>query len=175
MKAQFSIRIETDIWERFQTLFPRQASPMIEEYLNDVIGSDTHEGLSREEIKQKILLANKNKNLIEREERVLQQELASYDKETEKKKELLESDEAKSRKELYFEVPQKIRGVFAEICNQLEELKIKEFGTPIIPFDFYYKIDDIMISRMFQLCDENLYFEFKAILYKFIQLREVKE
>ena len=175
VKAQFSIRIDVDIWEKFQELYPRKVSPIVEEHLRGIIETETNKQISREEIKSQILTVKTDLSKLEREERNLEKQLTSYDTETERKKDLLESEESNKKRDNYFKLPMKNRAIFGEICTELNELKVKNFGFPVITFLFYYEINEEIKTKLFEIAEKNNYFKLNSLLLRLNSLQNQQE
>lgn len=165
-KGQFNIRIETNVWESAQERFPRQLSPMIEEFLMELVSSDMHEGVSREELTAKLIEAKQQKRKIEAAEKALQMQISTYDDIVEKRKEALESETAEENKERYMQLPDEIRVAVAEICQKVSHAKYEGYEQPLYPFNFYFDIikEPKQFSKLMKLAEDDNNFELFAIM-----------
>jgi hypothetical protein len=172
-KGVFSIRIEGDVWERFQEYYRGRASPMIEDYMREMTSTEVVGNVSREELLDKLKEVEQQKRDREIQERALQMQLKAYDQEAITKKELLESEEAEQKKELFAKLPSELREATSDICQQIIELKITEF-LPAYPFRFYYEVllDDAKKSELYDVAETGNHFQLVADLRKFYRLYE---
>ena len=174
-KSVYSIRIDPGVWERFQERYPRQASPMIEEILKDLVASDVKEGVSREEIALKLQEIRENKAKSDQKERILSQQLLIFDKEKRKQEEIFNSEDAKNRKEQYFELKQEERLLFGNLCSEIQALKLPNFDQKITPCYLYSDFSEEMTRELFNKAEEMNAFTLVSALKQFKIYQNKKE
>jgi hypothetical protein len=170
-KATFTIRMDGEVWERFQEVFPNQASPMIEDFMKDMLSVNIQGSTSREELLKQGNKLFEERKRIEAQEKALQLQLKSFEEISEEKKQLLESEEAQEKRKQYDRLPEKLRLACADVCAEISSLKLKQY-LPLYPFRFYFSVllDEEEKEKLFQIADKNNYFQLKGFLLQFNKL-----
>ena len=78
-----------------------------------------------------------------------------------------ESEEADKKKEEYFQLSGDLRTACSDLCDQLMSDEVKEFGDFLIPFDFYFRVDENLLTEIMNFADKNQLFELRSKALRF--------